>query len=347
LGQVGLTGDVDMVFIHQFQTILLGSHMSSFSYAVIGTGGIGGFYGGRLAKSGCEVHFLLHSDYEYVKKHGLLIKSKDGDFLLSSVNAYQAASDIPRCDVVLICLKAVNNAILKDILPPIMKKDSVAVVMENGLGVEAEVAKIAGPDRVMGGLCFICSHKIAPGVINHIDYGSIKFGEYSADHHAAGITHRMRSIARDFSNAGIGPLELSEDLYRARWQKLVWNIPFNGLCITLNTDTQRIMRTESTRTLARSIMDELIDGAAVLGHGFPHDFADKMMADTDKMIPYQPSMKLDFDAGKPTELEYIFGNPLRALQEEGFKAPLLESLYREIRYLTEAKATSARPGNAQ
>lgn len=321
--------------------------MPSFSYAVIGTGGIGGYYGGKLAKSGANVHFLLHSDYAEVKKNGLIVKSKDGDFLIYPANAYQNAADMPRCDIVLICLKAINNAILKDILPPIMNQDSVAVVMENGLGIEDEVAKIAGPARVMGGLCFICSHKTAPGVISHIDYGSVKFGEYSPDHHAAGITHRMRRIERDFSNAGIGPLELSEDLYRARWQKLVWNIPFNGLCITLDTDTQRIMRNESTRALARSIMDELIDGAALLGHGFPHDFADKMMADTDKMIPYQPSMKLDFDTGKPTELEYIFGNPLRALQYAGFKAPLLESLYREIRYLTEARFIAARPGNSR
>jgi 2-dehydropantoate 2-reductase len=307
------------------------------SYAIIGTGGIGGYYGGMLARSGFDAHFLLHSDFKQVKTHGLAVKSKNGDFTLPSVNAYKNAADMPRCDVVLICLKAVNNSILKDILPHIMKNDGVAIVMENGLGVEDEVAQIVGPDRVMGGLCFICSHKIAPGVVHHLDYGSVKFGEYAADHAPRGITGRMRSISEAFIQAGVFPVDLAPDLMVARWQKLVWNIPFNGLCITLDTNTQRIMQNESTRKLAQSIMDEIIDGAAALGHGFSHEFADKMMVDTGKMLPYQPSMKLDLDAGKPTELEYIFGNPLRALQKTGFKAPLLESLYREIRYVTETK----------
>ena len=308
-----------------------------FSYAIIGTGGIGGYYGGLLAKAGADVHFLLHSDYEQVKTHGLIVKSKNGDFALPSVNAYRHSADMPRCDVVLICLKSVNNPILKEILPSTIKNDGVAIVMENGLGVEDEVAQIVGPSRVMGGLCFICSHKIGPGVIHHLDYGAVKFVEYSADHSACGITERMKQIAENFKNAGVSPVELAPDLQIARWQKLVWNIPFNGLSITLDTNTQRIVQNESTRKLAKSIMDELIDGAAMLGHAFPHTFAEAMLIATDRMLPYQPSMKLDFDGGKPTELEYIFGNPLRALQHTGFNAPLLESLYREIWYLTEAK----------
>jgi 2-dehydropantoate 2-reductase len=312
----------------------------SFSYAIIGTGAVGGYYGGLLAKAGYDVHFLVHSGYKLVKINGLVVKSKNGDFHLPTIRAYRSASDIPPCDVVLICLKAVNNSVLKAMLPKLVKPDGVAIVMENGLGVEDEVADIIGPDRVMGGLCFICSRKIAPGAIHHIDYGSVKFAEYSADHSPRGITDRMQQIGDDFKKAGVSPVELSADLQVARWQKLVWNIPFGGLCITMNTNTHRIMQGKSSRKLAESIMLELIDGAAALGHGFPREFADKMMAAADAMHPTQPSIKLDFDAGKPMELKNIFVNPLRALQKAGFKAPLLKSLYREIRYLTEAKSTT-------
>ena len=315
----------------------------SFSYAIIGTGAVGGYYGGLLAKAGFDVHFLVHSGYKLVKMNGLVVKSKNGDFHLPSIQAYRSASDMPPCDVVLICLKAMNNSVLKGMLPKLVKPDGVAIVMENGLGVEDEVADSIGPDRVMGGLCLICSRKIAPGTIHHIDYGSVKFAEFTEDHSPRDITDRMQRIADDFKKAGVSPVELSSDLQVARWQKLVWNIPFGGLCITMNTTTQRLMQGKSSRKLAESIMHELIDGAAALGHGFPHDFADAMMAATDAMLPYQPSIKLDFDAGKPMELKYIFGNPLRALQKAGFKAPLLKSLYREIRYLTEAKSTTILP----
>jgi 2-dehydropantoate 2-reductase len=300
----------------------------NFSYAIIGTGGIGG----------------LRSDYDHVKSSGLEVKSKDGDFHLQKVNAYRSAADMPPCDVALVCLKAVSNSSLQAILPAVLKADGFAVVMENGLGVEDEAARSIGPDRVMGGLCFICSHKIAPGVIHHIDFGSVKFADYAADHSPRGVTPRMQRIFEDFKKAGVAGVELSPDLQTARWQKLVWNIPFNGLCITLDTNTRRLMESEPTRKLARTVMIELIDAACALGHGFSHGFADTMLDATARMLPYQPSMKLDFDAGKPTELEYIFGNPVRLMKKSGIKAPLVETLYREIRYLTEAKLLKAASG---
>ena len=89
-------------------------------YGVIGTGAIGGFYGGKLAKSGQEVHFLLHRDYNYVKSNGLQIDSCDGSFHLDAVNAYHRTADMPVCDVVLVCLKTINNGLLQELLPPLL-----------------------------------------------------------------------------------------------------------------------------------------------------------------------------------------------------------------------------------
>ena len=108
-------------------------------YGVIGTGAIGGFYGARLARSGQEVHFLLHKDYEHVREHGLQVDSCDGSFHLDAVNAYRQAADMPQCDVVLVGLKTINNHLLAGLLPPLLHDDTVVILIQNGVGVEADV----------------------------------------------------------------------------------------------------------------------------------------------------------------------------------------------------------------
>src|SRR5271169_3544454 len=185
------------------------------SYAIIGTGALGGFYGARLQRAGCDLHFLLRSDYDHVRQHGLICESKDGDFTLPKVNAYSDASDMPKCDVVCVCLKTTQNHLLPTLLPPIVKDDGVVLVMQNGLGVETEIAGIVGPKRVMGGLCFLCSNKVGPGHIRHLDYGRVGLAEFATH----GISERMRAIAGDFNRAGIR-VDLNEDLSVVRWQKL-------------------------------------------------------------------------------------------------------------------------------
>ena len=104
-------------------------------YGIIGTGAIGGYYGGKLARAGQEVHFLFHSDYEFVKRNGLQIDSCDGSFHVQA-NAYQTTSDMPQCDVVLVCLKSVNNTKLKELLPPLLHENTLVVLIQNGIGIE-------------------------------------------------------------------------------------------------------------------------------------------------------------------------------------------------------------------
>ena len=300
--------------------------MSSRSYAIIGTGALGGFYGARLQHAGCEVHFLLNSDYDHVARHGLICDSIDGNFTLPRVNAYRDARDMPRCDVVAVCLKTTQNQLLPSILPHVLKDNGVVLMMQNGLGNEDEAAGIVGAERVIGGLCFLCSNKIAPGHIQHLDYGYIRFGE-----HHGGITDRLRAIAADFDRAGI-KTHLSDDLRTARWQKLVWNIPYNGLSVVLNATTDRLMTHPHTRDLCEALMREVVADAAAGGCPIPAGHVEKMLADTLKMKPYKTSMMLDHEAGRPMEVEYIYGNPLRTAQAAGMKSPLIEMLYRQLKF---------------
>jgi 2-dehydropantoate 2-reductase len=302
--------------------------MQPRSYAIIGTGALGGFYGARLQRAGCELHFLLHSDYEHVRQHGLVCDSKDGDFTLPKVNAYADTRDMPKCDVVCVCLKTTHNHLLPQLLPPVVKDNGVVLVMQNGLGIEEQVAGIVGPQRVMGGLCFLCSNKIGPGHIRHLDYGHVGLGEFAA----RGVSERMRGIGDDMQRAGI-QVQLAEDLAVARWEKLVWNVPYNGYSVVLDATTEELMANPHTRQLVEDIMREVVAGARACGAAVADEVVTKLLAYTDKMIPYRTSMKIDHDEGQPMEVETIFGNPLRAVQHAGAKSPRLEQLYRQLKFL--------------
>ena len=299
-------------------------------YGVIGTGALGGFYGGKLAKAGQEVHFLLRSDFEYVRESGLQVDSVDGDFHLPKVNAYRSSSEMPVCDVILVCLKTTANHSLPEILKPIIHSKSVVILMQNGLGQEEDLSIQLPGVAIGGGLAFICSNKIGPGHIQHLDYGRIIIGSYNVSD-----SEILKSLVLDFQAAGV-PSELSLDLNQSRWQKLAWNIPFSGLTVVLDTDTELLMVNENSRQLALELMLEVIHGANVCGVPLNESLAGKMIDMTLKMNPYAPSMKLDYDHRRPMEIEYIYSKPVQATKEAGFIMHKVSMLEKELRFI-EAK----------
>jgi 2-dehydropantoate 2-reductase len=315
--------------------------MSHRNYAIVGTGALGGFYGARLQKAGFEVHFLLRSDYDRVKKHGLIIESPEGDFTLPQVRAYRDANKMLKCDVVILALKTTQNHCLPKVLPPLLKDNSIVLVLQNGLDTEPEVAKIVGDDRVIGGLCFLCSYKVSPGHICHLDYGTITLGEYARDYQAIGITHRMHQIASDFKRAGI-PMKMSEDLLLSRWKKLVWNIPYNALSVILDARTDELMANPDTLALVEEIMAEVIAGAKSCDRIISEDFIETMLERTHKMKPYRTSMKIDYDESRPLEVDAILGNPLRIAQKAGIKLPQISVLYRMLKFMDAQKQEAER-----
>lgn len=306
----------------------------SRTYAIIGTGAVGGFYGARLARAGFDVHFLAHSDYRHISDHGLAVESKDGDFVLPYVNVYDDARRMPQCDVTAVTLKTTANHILPAILPSIVKKDGLVLVMQNGIGFEEEVATMVGPDRVLGVLCFVCVTKTGPGRIKHLDFGHITVAQYTSDGSESGITSQIGEIADDFTKAGIS-VEMSPDLGTARWKKLVWNVPYSGLSVVLSALTDALNTNARSRELAKSIMIEVCAAAKACGHPIEPEFIDKMVAYTDAMTPYRTSMKIDYDEKRPMEVESIFGNPLREAKKAGVNVPMMEMLYKELKFMDE------------
>lgn len=306
--------------------------MSERSYAIIGTGAIGGYYGAYLQRANHDVHFLLHSDYEHVRERGLIVESPNGDFTLPQVKAYSDAAKMPPCDIVLVALKTTQNHLLLKLLPNVVKDNSVVLMLQNGLGVEKEISAIVGSQCVIGGLCFICSNKVGAGHIRHLDYGAITIGEYASNYQPCGITDRMREIAADFERAGI-EIRLREDLLLTRWEKLVWNIPYNGLSVVLDATTEQMMADTEIRLLIEQIMQEVALGAKTCNCPISNHFIQSRLEDTAKMKPYRTSMKIDYDSRRPLEIEAILGNPLRVATAAGANLPRINMLYKQLKFL--------------
>lgn len=295
-------------------------------YGVVGTGAIGGYYGSKLAYSGKEVHFLAHRDYLYMKEHGMQVDSCDGSFHLDHVNVYQYTKDMPKCDVVLVGLKTTNNHLLAELLPPLLHEKTVVVLIQNGIGVEADVQEMFPDLQLVAGLAFICSAKTEPGRVNHQCYGSINLGNYSCKDEAL-----FNAVLNDFKEAGVQAASVPYE--EARWKKAVWNMPFNGMTVALDTQTDLLLKNPSTRKLIRDLMMEVVGAAQHLGvTGLTEAFVDKMIETTDAMTPYSPSMKLDYDFHRPMEIHYIYTRPIEIARAAGFPMPKLEMLEAELRF---------------
>ena len=298
-------------------------------YGIIGVGAIGGYYGSKLAYSGLDVHFLSHSDYQVVKACGMQVDSCDGSFHLKHVNVYQHSADMPKCDVVIVGLKTTNEHLLPELLPPLLHEHTAVVLIQNGIGVEADVQQMFPGVQLIAGLAFICSAKTEPGRVNHQCYGSINLGNYSCRDE-----NLFQTILSDFTDAGIQAASVPYE--EARWKKAVWNMPFNGMTVALNTRTDLLLKNPTTRQLIYDQMMEVIGAACHLGvTGLDESFAQKMIQMTDEMTPYSPSMKLDFNFHRPMEIHYLYTRPIQIARKAGFSMPKLEMLEAELRFLAE------------
>jgi 2-dehydropantoate 2-reductase len=208
------------------------------------------------------------------------------------------------------------------------------------LGNEAIVAALVGVEKTLGGLCFVCLNRIAPGIILHTAHGAIVMGEY--DRPSLPRTHR---VANTIASSGV-PCSVTENLAAAHWEKLVWNIPFNGLgvagaagfeavergriisgrvsgpCLT----TDLLLGDPRWEKLVRELMLETLHAARALGFNLPDSIADQQMARTREMGAYKASTLVDFERGQELELESLFLEPLRQAKQAGVECPRLAAM---------------------
>src|SRR6266700_1646453 len=309
--------------------------------AVVGCGAVGSFYGAKLARAGQELHFLLRSDYDAVRRKGVFIRSPQGDFNVRPKSA-RSSGEIGVSDLVIIGLKTTANDQFPALLPPLVGPATAVLTLQNGLGNEEDLSRVFAPEQIMGGLCFVCLNRLEPGVIHHIDHGQIILGEFQR-----WPEPRTHDVASMFRDAGV-PVKVTDNLARTHWEKLVWNIPFNGLgvasaaglaaisatdpapripqslgsCLT----TDKLLSNADWERIVRELMLEVISAARALGLEIPESLASKQIERTRTMGAYKASTLIDFERGQRLELKSLFLEPLRLAQRASVPVPRLEAL---------------------
>lgn len=308
--------------------------MQRLRIGIVGTGAIGGFYGLMLAKAGHDVHFLLRSEYQAVVASGLRLNSAvHGQLHLQPVQAWGDPAEMPPCDWLLVGAKTTSNAQLAPVITRLSRPGTRVVLLQNGLAVEEQLRPLL-PDNLhlLGGLCFICTHRAAPGVIEHQALGAVNLGYHSGPAGAGESLAIVEEGAELFRSAGLESVAMA-DLQQARWQKLVWNVPYNGLSVLLGAGTTRLMANADSRALILELMREVVQGAAACGQVLPEGYPEKLLATTERMPDYLPSMYHDFQHKRPLELQAIYAAPLAAAAATGCELPKMRMLHQALRFL--------------
>ncbi|MCU0574353.1 MAG: 2-dehydropantoate 2-reductase [Syntrophobacteraceae bacterium] len=296
---------------------------SEVKILVIGTGAIGGFYGAKLAQAGALVSVVARSDHDSILAEGIHVESDAGDTRFAPEKVLRSAPDYgDPPDIILVATKVLPGADTPNLIRGAVGPGTSILLIQNGIDIEEPVRLTFPETEILSGLAFIAANRVGPGRILHLDYGRLTLGRYPS-----GPSSRAEAIRSLLESVGV-PCLVTEDVVTARWQKLVWNAPFNPISVLAGgVDTRTILGSEESTRLARAVMEEVSQLAAAAGHPLPADVIDQNIQGTRVMKPYKTSMLLDFENRRPMEVEAILGNAVRIARSLGVAIPHMETLY--------------------
>lgn len=292
---------------------------------VIGAGAVGALYGGMLAQAGASVSCVCRSDFHTVAKSGFQIQSRPwGDFLFRPEQVIRQTGDYQGGppDYLLVALKVLPEIDLPTLIRPAIGSRTAIVLLQNGIEIEAPVAATFPKNEIISALAFVCSNRQAPGKILHLDYGRLNLGTWPQ-----GVSPAAERLAACFNQAGV-PVATTETVVAARWKKLIWNAAFNPLSVaTGGLTTRELLDAPETAKLARAIMEEVVAIARADGWNLTDKDVEKNLAATQTMTPYKTSMTLDYEAGRPMEVEAILGHALAVAQRQNVPVPHIQTVF--------------------
>ena len=291
--------------------------------AIIGTGGVGGYFGAKLAQAGNEVTFLARGEHlKAIQKNGLTVKSILGDFRVENIKATDKISNIEKPDLVIISVKAWQVKEIGEELKPILKSDTTIIPLQNGVLAADELMENIDRKHILGGLCRIISKIEAPGVINHFGVTpTIVFGELDKS-----ITERLTRIQTVFNAAGIES-KISDDIEADLWKKFI-SICVSGLLAVSNTTYGELRELKETRTLMVELINEVYKLSQKIGINIEEGFVDKTVSFIDS-YPSNSTSSLTRDVWekKPSEIEYQNGTAVRLGEKYGVATPINRFVY--------------------
>lgn len=287
--------------------------------AIIGTGGVGGYYGAQLAQAGNEVIFIARGGHlSAIREKGLHIESSHGNIHLQKPMATDNPSEIASADLVLFCVKLWDTIEAAKLITPFLKSDTVVISLQNGVQKDDLLKSILGDSCMMGGVCYISATIESPGVIKHFGTRqTLMFGEYNGE-----PTQRAKGILDVFLKAGIDA-HLSENIRKAIWEKFVFLVGLSGTTSAMRSPIGPICSHRQTRTFLLDCMQEVVDVGRAMGVDIALDFAEDRLQFCETLPEgTQSSMALDLKRGNPLEVSWLSGGVVEMGKKAGIPTPI-------------------------
>lgn len=293
--------------------------------AIFGTGGVGGYFGGRLAEAGFDTIFIARGKHlEAIQKNGLKVKSINGDFVVKPVQATDNTADAGIADIVLVTVKAWQVLDAARAMLPMIGPETFVISLENGVEAPMQLSKIIGKQHVLGGLCHIISYIAEPGCIYHAGiYPTIQFGELNNEH-----SERIKTLLRIFKQLKGVKASIPSDIQVALWNKFLFIASLSGMGAITRAPIGIFRSLPETRRMLKLAMQEIFDVAYAHNIALPQDSIDKTLAFIDD-LPQEgtASMQRDIMSGKPSELEFQNGAVVRLGKKVNIATPVNSFIY--------------------
>lgn len=295
--------------------------------AVMGAGAMGGYFGARLAAAGNEVAFVARGRHlEAMREEGLKVKSFHGDFHVRSLFTSEPA-EIGPMDLILFCVKSYSTEEAAGELAPLLGTETTILSLQNGVDNPDKIASLWGHEHTLAGVVYIAAEILAPGAIGHSAGGRIVLGELDGE-----ASEQTKAVQGLFAAARV-PCDVSMEIRKVMWGKLVWNAPFCAIACLVRATAQEIVDSDSLRKLAVDCMGEVIEAAKCRGIGLAPSVIEDAVKLSRGLGPFKPSMLQDLEAGKPLEYEAFNGIVVKILRQAGKPAPVNEIFYAALKFL--------------
>ncbi|ADU96502.1 ketopantoate reductase family protein [Thermovibrio ammonificans] len=305
-------------------------------FVIYGAGGVGSLYGGLLAKCGKEVVFIGRGEHlKAMKEKGLTVKSfKYGTFTVKEsdkVKFVSSPEEAGKADVVLVCVKSYDTEKVAPHIPQMLKENSVVVSVQNGIENEEILAKFVGKERVLGATAFVGTYVERPGVVVHEAAGLLEIGELSGK-----PSERVERLVEELRSCGI-EARASKDINYTLWKKLVWNVAFNPYSVITGATVGELLENPLTFEVLKKLMEECYKVAESYGVRLKPKIMENYLKSSPDLKNYKTSMLLDFEKGKPIEIEGITGALIRKAQAKGVEVPFNRCVYATVKFLDEKR----------
>lgn len=292
--------------------------------AVMGSGGVGGYYGGLLARAGHDVTFIARGAHlKAIRADGLRVKSVHGDFAISPAQATDTPAEVGPVDLVLVCVKAPDTDAAAEAIRPLVGPDTTVMSLQNGIDAAERIGAVVGMEHVAGGVTWISAAIESPGVIRQMSqFRRVALGEFDGR-----VTPRVRAIAAALEETGV-TVELVTDIMRLLWTKFVFIAGISGVGALTRLEIGAYRGVPETRALLVSLMREVESLARAGGVNLGADVVEQALAVVDGAAPaIKPSMQRDVEAGRRSELESMVGVVCRKGRELGVPTPVADVVY--------------------